>query len=153
MPKQHARRDHIFNAAPPMVITFAEGQIVKLRVHSDLSCVVAIAYLYFFLLQTTDEVVEDVEVAADAVFDAAEMTVNNVVETAEAAAGNADIMTETAAGDVAVASKTVTHHAVIEMEVATDSVAGSTETNMSEVVKTPEVVSDATLPEASVGGE
>lgn len=48
MPKQHARRDHIFNAAPPMVITFAEGQIVKLRVHSDLSCVVAIAYLYFF---------------------------------------------------------------------------------------------------------
>lgn len=104
-------------------------------------------------MQATSEVVETVEAAVDEVVGATEMSTNNADEVAETMTDDGTVAADTAAGNMTMASETTTPCVTEEPAVSTGSVARSTETDMSEVVKTPEAVSDATLSKIFGGGE
>nr|TKW26775.1 hypothetical protein SEVIR_3G213200v2 [Setaria viridis] len=101
------------------------------------------------LKRGTSEVEETVEVAPDEVVDAAETATNNAGEVAETAADIRTDAVDTAASDMTMAPEVTTPHVTLEAAVTAGGVAGSTETDKSEAVKTPEAVFDATLSEIS----
>ncbi|XP_022684956.1 uncharacterized protein LOC111258242 [Setaria italica] len=124
-----------------MVITFAERQVVEVRVHSDF-CVVVTSQLGCLFVQTTREGAESIEAAADEVYGATELATNTVVG-----------VTETVAVSTSVASEAITLPVTAEAGVTADDVVGPTEMDMSEAITTPEAVSDATMSEVTGGGE
>nr|TKW26558.1 hypothetical protein SEVIR_3G198100v2 [Setaria viridis] len=103
--------------------------------------------------EATSEVVEAVEAAAVEVVGTAERATNNADEVAEIATDDGTVAADMAACNVTMAPETTTLRVIEEVVVTAGSVAGSTETYMSEAVKTPKVVSDATLSEISGGRE
>nr|XP_034577129.1 uncharacterized protein LOC117840718 [Setaria viridis] len=98
-----------------------------------------------------DDTGEDIEDVADAMYGAVETTSDDVVVIAKDAAASV-VSLETSAEDAAMMPETATTQVAINLEVVSGGAGDPLETSIGGTVKTPEAVSDATLPEVHASG-